>query len=515
MRTLVKHGTVLTLNPQDELLPRADILIDDGEIIAVGGDLSANLPVDRVFDADQKLVMPGWVNADLHASEVLFKGCFENTPLDCRPFYTRLVGCESPELVYDSALVSGIAMLKSGVTTVQDHWLFPLAVSLKQVEAALQAYQSLGLRTTLALGSSQGFLEERHATVLNALPASLKSQLAEDLEYPQKLMPALQEAVELWHLKPGSLVRLALAPGLRQIADPQIRRELMQLADERQLGLHFHFDETKQHALTFDGHKTLTQAAEEMGLLGPRTSISHATWLTPADMDLLAKYQATCIHTPLSDLYAGSGILPLHHLNGRGLPIAIGFGFGSGAADNYFDAIKMVGSIQRIVQPNYSKWPGVKRLLDMGIQAGAKASQWVGQIGQVAPGYRADLVFYDLNRLAFTPLNELVFQLIYLEDGSSIEAVMVDGKFLVQNGKVISVDEQEAFDRFSAAQENYEIQRQSYDLFESQLAPYQLEAYKRTVSQPYAVHRWANHSVQLTKLKKTFPYEGEQHVDSD
>jgi cytosine/adenosine deaminase-related metal-dependent hydrolase len=515
MLTSIKNGMVLTLDPENWLLSRADVLIEDGLIRAVGQDLSEFERVDRVVDAADQLVMPGWVNADLHASEALFKGQYENTPLDQRPLYTHLAGCENPELVYACALFSGLAMLKSGVTTVQDHWLFPLASSLKQVEAAVMAYQSLGLRTTLALGSCEGFFEQRFADMLEELPPSLKERIGGDSVEAHKVMDAYKQAVELWHDRADGLLRLTLAPDLALLQDAQRLEDLRTLASQHNLGLHFHFAETKLQALNRLNGKSFIQAADEMGLIGESTSISQAVWITPAEMDLLAERGASFIHTPLSDFYSGSGILPVHQLTERGVRTALGFGAGSGGVASFFDALKMTASIQRIVQPDYAKWPAVRQILEMGTHAGAQASLWGEQVGRIAAGWQADLAFYDLKQLAFTPLNELEYQLIYLEDGSSLQALMINGRFVMENGHVTSVNEQEVLERFTQAQTAYDQARKTWDLDESQLLPYQQAAYRRASAQPFDVHRWANQAPLPSRLEETFPQEGENNVNPD
>ncbi len=361
------------------------------------------------MDASGKLVMPGLVNADVHAAGLLRRGLFENQPQD-EAAENDFEKALAPEAVHACALLAGVEMMRSGVTAIHDHWSFSEAGCRAGVEAVLQAYAQTGLRLTLAVGlGGPGWT-------------------------PERAMQTYEELFARWHGSEAGRTRLALAPAQELWQEPGFAGWLGEFAARQDAALHFHFNPRK------DQHGAIA-AAHALGLLSRRSSVAHAVWLSPGEIELLAGSGAVVVHTPSADLYQGRGLPPMHRLLEAGIPVALGSGQGSGGNLRMFDLMKMTASFHRIYQPDYRRWPMVEQVLAMAAGGGV-ALLLDGHTGQVAAGRKADLVLLNLKAVSFAPLNVLKSQLVCLEDGSAVDTVLVDGQALMEAGEILTVDEE-------------------------------------------------------------------------
>ena len=147
-------------------------------------------------------------------------------------------------------------------------------------------------------------------------------------------------------------------------------------------------------------------------------------------------------HNPISNLKIGSGVMPFRQLRDAGIPIALGTD--EAAVDdsaNLCGVVKMAGLIHKITDPEWTRWPKAPEILDCLFQGGARSMRLHESTGRIAPGYEADLILVDLDSLAFTPLNDLERQLVFVENGSSVMMTMVAGEVVMENGRLLKVDE--------------------------------------------------------------------------
>ena len=515
MRTLIHNGTILTLNSEDRIIQRGDVLIEDSVIIAVGVDLDiSEVHPDRVIDASQKLVMPGLINADLHPSEILLCGLFENLPLEIRPIYpgsdVYFHACET-ELINSISLLSGILALKSGVTTVQCHMCFTSEGVAENVSAAISAYQNLGIRATFAPEIIISNPLAKIPYLSQILPPSLLSTEERSISRLGKdqLVKIYEEIIGKWQNSNEGLLRFAIVPPESFLEDNFISSWIIDASNQNDLSLHFHLNQTKCAVISskqrFQG-KSPIEIIHQAGFLMPRTNVAHAVWVTSEEAELLIKNQVTIIHNPLSDLYLGSGVMPINLFLNNGAAIGLGIGFGTGGNNNIFDVLKMAFSLHRIAQPDFKKWPSIEQVLTMATRGGARSCLLEKEIGQVSAGFKADIVLYNLKGLSFSPLNNIKSQLICLETGSSVETVIVNGQVVVENGHITRVNENDVWERAIKLIREYSKILKDEVHHRAQLEPYLQYAYQRCTSEPMEIDCWANHPVSDSKLKQ-FPGE--------
>jgi 5-methylthioadenosine/S-adenosylhomocysteine deaminase len=153
---------------------------------------------------------------------------------------------------------------------------------------------------------------------------------------------------------------------------------------------------------------------------------------------------------------------------------------------------KVAGLVHSITDPDYARWPKAKEILWALTRGGAHAMRNEGRVGVLAPGYEADLILVDLNTLNFTPFNDLYRQLVYCENGSSVTLTMVAGKVVVENGHILTVDEegikQEARELMKSYKKDLDRTVDAARLLE----PYYREMYLRAASRDVGMNRWVS-----------------------
>jgi 5-methylthioadenosine/S-adenosylhomocysteine deaminase len=186
---------------------------------------------------------------------------------------------------------------------------------------------------------------------------------------------------------------------------------------------------------------TLVERLRDLGFLGPRVTLGHAVWVTPGDIEIIATAGAMTCHLPVSNLKLGSGIAPVGALLRAGVPVALGTdGVMSNDTHDMFESMKFAALLHKVRAPEPARWVGARDALHMATAGGARSAR-VDDIGAIAPGNRADLVLLDLTRASFAPRNDLLLQTVYGEGATAVDTVMVDGRIVVEGGRVLTVDE--------------------------------------------------------------------------
>src|SRR4030095_10065682 len=187
---------------------------------------------------------------------------------------------------------------------------------------------------------------------------------------------------------------------------------------------------------------SLLQHLAWLGILGPNLSLAHSIWIEPADIELLAKSGAHRVHNPATKLGIGTGLAPVRDFLSAGVHVALGTdGAASNDGQNMFDALRLVALIHNQAGTDFNQWVMPSQALAMATRNGARAFGL--DAGVLAPGKLADLVLLRRDTPAFTPLNDVMSQLVFCENGSSVDTVIVNGELVVEGGRRTKVDEME------------------------------------------------------------------------
>ncbi|MDQ6878805.1 MAG: amidohydrolase family protein [Candidatus Dormibacteraeota bacterium] len=447
-RTIVKGGLVLDLvESSPDGAVRADILIEGAQIKAVGGAINAGAG-DCVIDASDRIVLPGLVNAHLHSWEALFRGRYENLPLELWGLYAYpFLPIEPlpPRLIELRTLLVAIESLKNGVTSVLDDVMQVPGQEIDGLTAVFRAYGQAGIRANVSLRMVDRSWLDTIPFAKELLPAHLWTYATRRVPSTAAYYREVCEAAFSHLHRPAEGVRYVVAPSAPQRCTPALLEESAEMARVHDTAFHIHVLETKLQAVAgkmFFG-KTPIAYLDDLGVLSNRATLAHTIWLSERDIEIIALANATVVHNPVSNLKLGSGVFPYAKLHDAGIHIALGTdGVASNDSVRMFDVMKYAALLHTVSDPDFEKWPRALDILSAATRVGAR-SVALSDIGTIAPGQKADLILLDLNALAFVPMNNLARHLVYCENGSSVRTVLVDGRVVVADGQCTRVNERE------------------------------------------------------------------------
>jgi 5-methylthioadenosine/S-adenosylhomocysteine deaminase len=258
----------------------------------------------------------------------------------------------------------------------------------------------------------------------------------------ETVLAAMREAAVSWP-HPPDRVRLGIAPTIPLHCSDPFMCGCRDLATEFGLPLQTHLAESavqRASALKRYG-TTLTGHLDRLGVLGPRFSAAHAIWIDAEETDLIAARGGAIAHNPGSNLRLGNGIADMRPAISRGIPVGVGTD-GSSSADNQnmFEAMRLAAFVSRVFDRPPEDWIGAVEALRLATEGSAAVLGMADQIGKIAPGYKADLVFLDLEHVNLVPLNNAAQQLVNGEDGTAVRDVMIGGHFVLRDGVLTGID---------------------------------------------------------------------------
>jgi len=456
---------------QNVLIPVADgyqtvdVQIIGSRIAAIAPSLEV---VGTVIAGDHKLLLPGFINAHTHSSEMWQRGLIRPVPLELWIAELYDFAPLEPEQVYLSALGTAVETLLSGGTSVVDHLSLIPGRELETIAAAVRAYQEVGIRAFIG-----PLIQDESLTA--GMPAAGKArQHAPYLRSTAATLALMEEAIARFH-QPDTGISILLAPTGIQLCSDALFTGCIELSHEHNLCLHSHLLETKAQQLLAEEKYgcSAVEHLQQLNYLGSRTSLAHCVWLSDSDMKILAKTQSTVVHNPLSNLRLGSGIAPILKYRSGGVNVALGCdGAASNDSQDLLEAIKIGTILHNTTDAEYLHWITPRQAVEMASLGGAKGLNQAEQLGSLEVGKRADLVLYDLTSLSLLPRTDPIGLLVLGRPAQAVHSVWVQGEHIVANGKLTTVDvddlRQQLFDR-----SQWQTNRQPHI--------YQIEAHYRTV----------------------------------
>jgi len=276
---------------------------------------------------------------------------------------------------------------------------------------------------------------------MERLPPALQKE-AETFRYePWKATTKqMKKALQKW---PFEMVHLALAPTIPHHCSDAFLASCRDLAKEYDVGIHSHVAESKVQVIA--GYQTygttLAAHMDKMGLVNDRFTVAHGVWLDDDDMKRLGDRGASVAHNPGSNMRLGSGLADVRGMLERKVNLGIGTD-GASCSDNQnmYEATRLASLVSKVQGPDWQRWLGTDEALLAATEGSARALGLHQQIGRIAPGYKADIVFLDLHHINWIPINDPVNALVHTEDGTAVHSVMVGGRMIVENHKLLTVD---------------------------------------------------------------------------
>jgi cytosine/adenosine deaminase-related metal-dependent hydrolase len=419
--TLIRNGTVVTMNDGLEVLV-ADVLVRDGIIVSVGATEAA---ADRVIDATDSYVLPGFVQTHVHLCQTLFRSFADDMPLLewLRRRVWPLEAAHTPATLRAATRLAAAELLLSGTTT---------ALTMETVhdtDAVFETLEACGLRAVVG-----------------------KCMMDSDDAAPSRLRERTQDAIDestalrrRWDGAANGRLRAAYAPRFAVSCSRDLLESVAALAADDQVLIHTHASESQEEVEIVrrrSGGLTNIEYLAETGLATSRLCAAHCVWVTETEQVLLAERNVKVLHCPGSNLKLGSGIAPIVELRARG--VCVSLGADGGACNNrldMFDEMRLAATLQAM-----RKGPGqlpARDVVWMATRGGARTLGLDDQIGTVEPGKRADLIVVARDRMHLQPDRDPWSTLVYAARGSDVRLTMVDGEVLVSDSSLTREDHHE------------------------------------------------------------------------
>jgi 5-methylthioadenosine/S-adenosylhomocysteine deaminase len=497
--TLIQGARVLTLDEADREWESANIVVQGSRIVAIGPDArpEPGIPVERVIDGRGKLAMPGLINGHFHSPGNMMCGALVDMPLELFMLYEvppMGSGATSPRLGHVLTMLGALEMLKSGVTAVHDDPYFNPAPSTTGIDAIMGAYAESGIRATVSINFPNRIEYEKYPFLKDLLPHDvLRGMEGQRCWNASEISDLYQWFLDRWHGTHEGRLRIAVSNSAPQRVTDDYFAALSDFSRRHDLPFDVHILETKLQRVLGQEKlgRSLVQHVHELGFLDERMLVIHAIWVNELDMRLLAESGCTVAHNPVCNLKIGSGVMPYRQLRDHGIPIALGTDErNTDDSVNMWGVMKMAGLIHKLGEQDYRRWPTATEVLSCATRGSARGMRLGNEIGQLRPGFQADLILVDLDTLAFTPLNDIRRQLVFCETGGSVDLTMVAGKVVVENGRVTTVDEAaiKAEARELSREFRSELARTATSA--ATLEPYYREMYLRSVRTDVGMNRW-------------------------
>lgn len=438
--TLIVGGTIVTMDGDFRVIADGAVGIRGGRLALVGDAATArDLPVTRRIDATGKIVMPGLIDAHAHAGHGLTKGLLEGhgggrwMPL-MEQIYHR---ASTPAFWYAEGLLSAAERLRFGVTTgLSLPGSLPRIDDLRYVGASIRAHEEVGIRYVAAVGPPVGPWPRTFAHWEDGRATEQVLSLDAALE-------RTEEAVATFHGRADGRVRVYPTPS-NITMDPNGRlgdaplpesvtvgRAIRRIADRYRVPIHTH---------AFGGMiKQVARAYPE--LLGPDISIAHCTGIDDEEVRILGEARASVAHGPLTHAFVHAWC-PVIELLDAGANVVITTDASS--PDRSFDLLGQVHPamhLQRVHYRDSSVLPAGKALAMVTIEA-ARALGMADEVGSLEVGKQADVAILDARQPQFHPFADLLapHRLAYMATGADVETVIVGGRVLMEDRRILTID---------------------------------------------------------------------------
>jgi guanine deaminase len=489
---LIHGGRVLTAGRLDG--GHADLLVDGDTIAAVlppGESVSSDA---KRIDATNRLLIPGLINSHTHATVALGKAMADRWSLELLlNAYPWTAGGRTEETKYLSARIGALEMLQKGCTACYDLAAEIPAPSVDGVNAVARAYSDVGMRAVIAPMMADTTFFRAIPGLIEAMPAGMREKAEALKATPYDVsLATCRELIENWSWNRDQL-RPALGPTIPHHCSDAFIIACRDLAKTHGIGMQMHVAESKVQAVVGPRKygTTLVGHLHKLGLLAPNFTAAHAVWLDDDDMALLADAGATVAHNPGSNLKLGSGMGAARKMTQKGIAFGLGTdGCLSSDNQNMFEAMRLAAYISRVQGPDPRQWLSAAEAFEAATKGGARALGMQNSIGRLAPGFKADVVFLDLNHINYVPLNEPLYHVVFVEDGTGVDRVMVGGRMLVEGGKVLGADMAKLAAEANAAVEHLNKVNAGARDFIRMFEPVVLDYCVGLAREPYRVQRW-------------------------
>lgn len=425
---LIRGGGIVSMDPTIGDLLTGDVHVRDGLIVAVGEKL--DVPDAEIIDASAMIVMPGFVDSHRH----LWEGAIRNAlpSEDLNGYFMTVnkgfaLGYE-PDDVYLGTLMSCIGALDAGITTIFD-WA-QIQISPDHTHASIAALRESGIRAVFGYGPPD-------ATDRGS-------------EWPQGLLRIQKEEFS----SADQLLTLALAGYSPEHAPYEMAKQLFQLARDAGVIMSVH------SGLNGVGEKNQLERFGHEGLLGPDVNLIHCNTLSPTEWKMIADSGTSVSITASTEMQMGQGVPPIQPARDVGVKPSLGVDVETSVPNDLWTQMRKVFALQRsnALELHFAgkRAPVMAEVADMLEYAticGAVACRLDSKVGSLTPGKQADIVLLRADMLNVAPVNDLKSAVVLNMDARNVDTVMVAGRIVKRDGKMLGVDTKQLLTRIYASRD--------------------------------------------------------------
>ena len=411
MTLRIENVDIVTIDKENRIMENSNIYIQDGIITHIGDEIFG-LDVEETIDGRNMAALPGLVNAHTHMGMSLLRNYADDLPLHqwltekIWPVEANLNG----EDIYWGSLLSMAEMIQTGTTAFCDMYFF--------MEEVGKGAQESGMRAMLTRG------------------------IVEDRKDPDKKLNESRDLFNHYNKTSNDRIRVMIAPHAPYTCSPEFLVKAKNLAQELGTGIHIHLAETKREVQeSYERHgKSPIKHVYDLGVLDVHTLAAHCVHVDHNDIELMAEKSVHPVNNPGSNMKLASGFAPVQIMLERGLNVSLGTdGASSNNNLNMFKELNLAALINKAVDEDALSVKAVDALR-MATINGARGLQWDKKIGSIEVGKRADIILVDMDKPHLTPRHNLVSALSYSTYGSDVDTVIVDGKILMRNKEMKTLD---------------------------------------------------------------------------
>lgn len=417
---LIKGATVITLDSQNNIF-EGDVLIEQGRIAALG---SATARSAETMDGRGRFLLPGFIQTHIHLCQTLFRGAADDLALIdwLRERIWPMEAAHTARSLYASSRLAIAELIRGGTTCALT------METVRHTEAALTAVEESGFRATVGK-----CMMDKGVGVPDALNEETGESISESLSL-----------IDKWHGRADGRIRCCFAPRFAVSCTRELLEQVAELSRERGVIVHTHASENTEEIAIVERETGMrnVEYLNDLGLAAPHVVLAHCVWLNDDEIEILRATGTHVAHCPSSNLKLGSGFARVPDLLARGVSVSLG---ADGAPCNnrldMFTEMRTSALIQKaLLGPRTLPALTVLRMATTG---GAKALGLDGEIGSIETGKRADLILLAMEKAHTTPHPDPVSAVVYSATASNVETVIIDGRAVMRDGKLLTLDEQE------------------------------------------------------------------------
>lgn len=409
MRILIKKPLIIDMENKDIYIK--DVLIEDTKICKIENNI--NELVDKVIDGSNKVLMPGLINTHGHLGMSIFRTYGENKQLMdwLNNYILPKERNLTPELIHDFSLLSCIEAIKSGTTSVVNTYFSQNVVA--------DAYKQIGIRGII--GSTDSY---RNNDSINLF------------EYVNSI-------------DTEGLIKVYCDPHSPYTCDTNYLKENIENAKKYNTGIQIHVAETQDEINIIKEKYNMTpvEYLNSIGMFEVPVILAHGIYINDKDIDILKNIRGGISHNPISNAKLASGICDVVKLRDNGISVGIGTdGPCPTTTLDMFEEMRVCGYFQKLKYMNSSIIDSCE-ILKMATIEGANVLCQANEIGSIKVGKKADVILVDIDKSYLIPCLDVYSLLVYGVTGRDVDTVIINGKIVMENRKVLTVNEEEIKER--------------------------------------------------------------------